>query len=96
LLLGVNYAISTLDSSFTNLQARYSLSKRTTTYFQASMAKNGSGSTNDGLLMGNFNATATNSSTTGSTNLYGVQPSSYFGIPNTTQTAFQVGVIHSF
>jgi predicted porin len=96
LLLGVNYAISTLDSTLTNLQARYSLSKRTTTYFQASMAKNGSGATNDGLLMGNFNATATNSSTTGSANLYGVQPSSYFGIPNTTQTAFQVGVIHSF
>jgi predicted porin len=96
LLLGVNYAISTLDSTLTNVQARYSLSKRTTTYFQASMAKNGAGTTNDGLIMGNFNATSTNSNSTGSTNLYGVQPSQFFGIPNTTQTAFQVGVIHSF
>jgi hypothetical protein len=96
LLLGVNYAISTLDSTFTNVQARYSLSKRTTTYFQASMAKNGAGTTNDGLIMGNFNATSTNSSTGGSTNIYGAAPAAYYGIPNTTQTAFQVGVIHSF
>jgi predicted porin len=95
LLLGVNYAVSTLDSSFTNLQARYSLSKRTTTYFQASMAKNGAGTTNDGILMGNFSGTATNSSTT-TANVYGAAPANYWGIPNTTQTAFQVGVIHSF
>ena len=96
LLLGVNYAISTLDSTLTNVQARYSLSKRTTTYFQASMAKNGAGTTNDGLIMGNFNATSTNSNSTGSTNVYGATPSAWYGIPNTTQTAFQVGVIHSF
>jgi general bacterial porin, GBP family len=96
LLLGVNYAISTLDSTFTNVQARYSLSKRTTTYFQASMAKNGAGTTNDGILMGNWSGTSTNSNTTGSANLYGVTPASFTGLPNTTQTAFQVGVIHSF
>jgi predicted porin len=96
LLLGANYAISTLDSTFTNVQARYSLSKRTTTYFQASMAKNGAGTTNDGLIMGNFNGTSTNSNTSGNTNIYGATPSAYYGIPNTTQTAFQVGVIHTF
>lgn len=96
LLLGLNYAISTLDSTLTNFQARYSLSKRTTSYFQASMAKNGAGTTNDGLIMGNFNATSTNSNSTGSTNVYGATPSAWYGIPNTTQTAFQVGVIHSF
>jgi hypothetical protein len=60
------------------------------------MAKNGAGTTNDGLIMGNFNATSTNSNSTGSTNVYGATPSAWYGIPNTTQTAFQVGVIHSF
>ena len=59
------------------------------------MAKNGAGTTNDGLIMGNFNATATNSNTTNA-NVYGATPSAWYGIPNTTMTAFQVGLIHSF
>ena len=96
LMLGANYGISTLDSTITNLQARYMLSKRTTTYVQATMAKNGAGATNDGMIMGNFNATSTNSNSTGSTNIYGAAPAAYYGIPNTTMTAFQVGIIHSF
>ena len=96
LMLGANYGISTLDSTLTNVQARYSLSKRTTTYFQATMAKNGAGTTNDGMIMGNFNATSTNSNSTGSTNIYGAAPAAYYGIPNTTMTAFQVGIIHTF
>jgi predicted porin len=95
LLLGLNYLTSTVDSSLYNFQARYSLSKRTTTYFQASMAKNGMGTTNDGLIMGNFNATSTNSNTT-TANVYGAAPAYWYGIPNTSMTAFQVGVIHSF
>ena len=44
-LLGLNYMITTADSSMWNAQVRYILSKRTTAYFQGSMAKNGSGLT---------------------------------------------------
>jgi len=98
LLLGVNYGITTVDSTTTNLQARYSLSKRTMVYTQINSAKNGSGTTQSGnLIIGNGYGTNTNSNTTGNTDIYGYVPSSGFtGLPNTTTTAFGVGVVHMF
>jgi predicted porin len=99
LLLGLNYMITTADSTFTNLQARYSLSKRTTAYFQGSLAKNGSGAGSDGSAFGNFMPTNTNSSTfIKNVGGYGlVSGSSYGGgLPNTNSTALGVGVIHNF
>jgi predicted porin len=106
LALGANYIVTTADSTLTNLQARYSLSKRTTTYFQASVAKNGAGSWSDGSAFGNMMPTNTNSSSNaviagaGTANVggYGLVSGSTFsgGLPNTTSSAFGVGVIHNF
>jgi predicted porin len=96
LLLGLNYLKSSYDSTFWNAQARYSLSKRTTIYFQGSIANNGLGATSDGLIMGMFSATGTNSNTTGGPNITGQTPSAWYGVPNTTVSAFGVGVMHNF
>jgi len=99
LLLGLNYMITTADSTFTNLQARYSLSKRTTAYFQGSLAKNGAGAASDGTAFGNFMPVSTNSSTyIRNVGGYGlVSGSSYTGgLPNTNSTALGVGLIHNF
>ena len=95
-LLGLNYSKTSYDSSMWNAQARYSLSKRTTAYFQGSVANNGQGATDQGLIMGMYSATGTNSNTTGSQNIYGQTPSGAYGVPNTTVTAFGVGMIHMF
>jgi predicted porin len=99
LLLGLNYLITTADSSLTNLQARYSLSKRTTAYFQAGMAKNGAGAASDGTAFGNFMPTNVNSSTYYK-NVAGyglVSGSSYTGgLPNTTSSSYGIGLIHNF
>jgi predicted porin len=99
-LLGLNYMITTADSSMWNAQARYSLSKRTTAYFQGSMAKNGSGATNmTGAAYGNFMPVNTNSSTFNkNVGGYGLVSGSSFsgGLPNTNVAAFGVGLIHNF
>jgi len=94
LLLGANYLVSNLDSTLTNLQARYSLSKRTMLYTQISMAKNGAGTyqvnTTNGAAFGNFLPVQTN--TSGAP--VGVAGSG--ALPNTTQTAYGVGIVHMF
>lgn len=85
ILVGASYAVSTLDSSLINLQARYSLSKRSTLYAQLGVANNGRG--------GQFSPLFTNT---------GLQPSADIstwnskGVTNTNQTAFGLGMIHTF
>jgi predicted porin len=85
ILVGASYAVSTLDSSLINLQARYSLSKRSTLYAQVGVANNGRG--------GQFSPLFTNT---------GLQPSADIstwnskGVTNTNQTAFGLGMIHTF
>ncbi len=98
LLLGLNYAVTNLDSSLYNAQARYSLSKRTMLYAQVGVAKNGAGSLQSGITAG----------TTGTNAIGNMQPvqvntsvspaavAGYAGLPNTTQTAVGVGVVHNF
>jgi predicted porin len=84
LTLGLNL-IHAEDSNLTNVQARYALSKRTSTYAQLTQARND----NNGRV--NFAPVATN---TGSAPAVDVQ-----GLAGTTgknQSAFGVGVIHSF
>jgi len=95
LLLGANYIISTADSSMTNLQARYSLSKRTMLYFQGTMAKNGAGTLNGSTTAyGNFMPLGGNTGTSPSTQVQGFSTSA--GLPNTTMSAYGVGVVHNF
>ena len=99
LLLGANYIVTTADSSMYNLQAHYALSKRTTVYAQGTMTKNGAGAWSDGSAYGNFMPINTNSSTAPK-NIggYGLVSGASFsgGLPNTTGTAVNVGVIHKF
>jgi predicted porin len=94
-LLGANYIVTTADSSLTNLQARYSLSKRTTVYSQVGIAKNGAGAASDGSAYGNFAAINTQTATSPAANIAGM-PGSGVGMPNTTVTAVGVGLMHSF
>jgi predicted porin len=96
ILLGLNYQVNTADSSMLNGQVRYALSKRTTTYVQATYAMNGSGATSNGAAFGNYflqqntgnspSVPVPGASTTGAT----------LSMPNTNITIVNVGVIHSF
>ena len=99
LLLGANYTVTTADSTMANLQAHYALSKRTTVYTQATMTKNGAGAWSDGSAYGNMMPINTNSSSAPK-NIggYGLVSGGSFsgGLPNTTGTAINVGVIHKF
>jgi predicted porin len=91
-LLGLNYIVTTADSSMYNFQTRYALSKRTTAYFQASMMKNGAGSySNNTTPYGNFLPLGGQTSTSTS-----VQVEKMAALPNTTQSAYGVGIIHNF
>ena len=95
LLLGANYIVTTADSSMYNLQARYSLSKRTMVYFQGTMAKNGAGSLNGSTgAYGNFMPIGGNTGTAPSVQVQGFSTS--LGLPNTTMSAYGVGVVHMF
>jgi predicted porin len=99
LLLGANYIVTTADSSMYNLQAHYALSKRTTVYAQGTMTKNGAGAWSNGDAYGNFMPINTNSSNpTKNIGGYGLVSGGSFsgGLPNTTGTAVNVGVIHKF
>jgi len=99
LLLGANYIVTTADSTMANLQAHYALSKRTTVYSQATMVKNGAGAWSDGSAYGNMMPINTNSSNpTKNIGGYGLVSGALFsgGLPNTTGTAINVGVIHKF
>ena len=94
-LLGATYIVSTADSSMYNLQARYSLSKRTMLYFQGTMAKNGAGTYNgSNNAYGNFMPIGGNTSTAPSVQVQGFSTSA--GLPNTTMSAYGVGVVHMF
>jgi predicted porin len=90
-LLGLNYIVTTADSSMYNFQTRYALSKRTTAYFQASMMKNGAGSNAAGAPYGNFLPLGGQTGTSTS-----IQVEKMAVIPNTTQSAYGVGIIHNF
>ena len=107
LLLGANYIVTTADSTMSNLQAHYALSKRTTVYAQGTMVKNGAGAWSDGSAYGNMMPINTNSSSyksaasgAGTANLggYGLVSGASFsgGMPNTSATAVNVGIIHKF
>jgi predicted porin len=91
-LLGANYIVATTDASMYNLQARYSLSKRTMLYFQGTMAKNGAGTLNGSTTgYGNFMPLGGNTSTAPSVQVQGFSTS--VGLPNTTMSAYGVGVV---
>ncbi len=92
LIVGGSYMVTTADSSQYNFQARYSLSKRTTAYFQVNMAKNGAGSLNGSTsAYGNFLVMGGQTGTSPSVQVQGMA-----ALPNTTQTAYGVGMIHTF
>jgi predicted porin len=91
-LLGLNYIVTTADSSLYNFQTRYALSKRTTAYFQATMAKNGAGTLNGSTSpYGNFLPLGGQTAASPS-----IQVQSMVALPNTTQSAYGVGIIHNF
>jgi hypothetical protein len=91
-LLGLNYIVTTADSSMYNFQTRYALSKRTTAYFQASMMKNGAGTLNGSTTaFGNWVPLGGQTAASPS-----VQVQSMVALPNTTQSAYGVGIIHNF
>ena len=95
LLLGANYIVATTDSSMYNVQARYSLSKRTMVYFQGTMAVNGAGSLNGSTTgFGNFMPIGGNTGTAPSVQVQGFSTSA--GLPNTTMSAYGVGIVHMF
>jgi predicted porin len=95
LLLGANYIVATTDSSMYNVQARYSLSKRTMVYFQGTMAVNGAGTLNGSTTgFGNFMPIGGNTGVSPSVQVQGYNTS--VGIPNTTMSAYGVGVVHMF
>ncbi len=95
LLLGANYIVATTDASMYNLQARYSLSKRTMVYFQGTMAKNGAGTYNGSTTgFGNFMPIGGNTGSSPSAQVQGFSTSA--GLPNTTMSAYGVGIIHTF
>jgi predicted porin len=97
--LGLNYAVVNTGSNMWNTQARYSLSKRTTMYAQATLVSNSNGQWTDGSAFGNFMPVNTNSSTSlVNVGGYGLVSGSSFsgGLPNTNSSAYGVGLIHSF
>ena len=99
LLLGANYIVTTADSSMYNLQARYSLSKRTMLYFQGTMAKNGAGTFNGSTApYGNLSPLGGNTGTAPSVQVQGFNSAAGTNgtLPNTTQSAYGVGVVHMF
>jgi len=89
--VGGSYMVTTADSSQYNFQTRYMLSKRTTAYFQANMAKNGAGSNSLGTAYGNFLVMGGQTGTSPSVQVQGMA-----ALPNSTQTAYGVGIIHNF
>ena len=91
LVVGGSYMVTTADSSQYNFQARYNLSKRTMAYFQVNMAKNGAGSNSAGTAYGNFLVMGGQTGTSPSVQVQGMA-----ALPNTTQTAYGVGVAHMF
>jgi predicted porin len=90
-LLGVSWIGNTVGSNLINAQARYAFSKRTQAYAQLGVAANGNGL---GGAAGNgtgnmFAIAGSNGSQIGS-------GAAALVAPNYTQTAFGVGLIHTF
>ena len=91
-VIGGSYMVTTADSQQYNFQVRYSLSKRTTAYFQANVAVNGAGTLNGSTSSyGNFLVMGGQTGTSPSVQVQGMA-----ALPNTTQSAYGVGVIHNF
>jgi predicted porin len=84
LTLGLN-AIHAEDSNLTNVQARYALSKRTSVYGQLTQARN------DANGRVNFAPVATNTGSSPAVDVNGLA-----GTKDKNQSAFGVGVIHTF
>jgi predicted porin len=82
-LLGATYMVGTMDQQLVNAQARYSVSPRTTAYAQLGVATNGAYAAI--VPVQNQTGTQPASSVSG----YGPQA-------NQTQSAFGLGVIHTF
>ena len=93
-LLGLSYLVTTADSSMYNFQTRYALSKRTTAYFQANMVKNGSGANNLGAPFGGAIPLGGQTNTSPSVQVQGMASTGQ--LPNTTMSAYGVGIIHNF
>jgi len=91
-LLGLNYQVTTLDQTQWNFQTRYALSKRTTAYLQLNMQKNGAGTYN-GTTTAALNPAVVGGQTGTSPS---VQVQGMAALPNTTQSAYGVGIIHNF
>jgi predicted porin len=92
LLLGANYIVTSQASQMYNVQARYSLSKRTTAYFQGTVVSNGNGNRTDVSTKAFGNFIPVQSDTSGNPAAVGGMAA----LPNTTQSAYGVGIIHSF
>ena len=84
LTLGLNL-LQAEGSKLTNVQARYAMSKRTTTYVQYGLANN------DTAGKVNYAATATNTGNAPAQVITGFSP-----VTNANQTALGFGVMHSF
>jgi len=92
LVIGGSYMVTTADSSQYNFQTRYSLSKRTMAYFQVNMVKNGAGTLNGSTTAyGNFLVMGGQTGTSPSVQVQGMA-----ALPNTTQSAYGVGLVHMF
>ena len=108
LLLGANYAKSTFQAQMTNLQAHYTLSKRTRLYSQITMTQAAKGNAqNGGAAATSFSPIACNSSantTTNSTANTTVSAGCHNGLAGTvgsinqpiSANAYSIGVIHTF
>jgi predicted porin len=87
LTLGLNL-IHAEDSNLTNVQARYALSKRTTTYVQLTQARNDANSAGTGV---GFGPVATNTGSAPAKNINDMA-----AVAGKNQSAFGVGIMHSF
>ena len=101
LLVGLAYVVNTADSNMTNLIAKYSLSKRTTTYAQVGYVRNGNGYDNNGNSVGAMlpifdQTSSTPIATSNGAQQVGAAMSGYYANPNTNLIGINVGMIHTF
>ena len=101
LLVGLAYVVNTADSNMTNLIAKYSLSKRTTTYAQVGYVRNGNGYDNNGNSIGAMlpifdQTSSTPIATSNGAQQVGAAMSGYYANPNTNLIGINVGMVHTF
>jgi predicted porin len=101
LLVGLAYVVNTADSNMTNLIAKYSLSKRTTTYAQVGYVRNGNGYDNNGNSIGAMlpifdQTSSTPIATSNGAQQVGAAMSGYYANPNTNLLGINVGMVHTF